>query len=279
MFAGKKTILVILGLVLFLGCGKTSDDEGAVSLPRGPLIINIECYTDRLYLWAETEGEEKQSPRDYNNLRINLKLERLDYKDSIPYYYPSTFLRPEQWKLSAENDKEMIDFYTELSAKSFNSFRSIQKGHSKYALAFLEVPYAGISGNPLITADRILFGIPPGGDLSNYFSVTQMNFNAQYILSYPNLLCQYFYGDKDVSEPMLFKEMYSEGIALPLGCQLAFSKQPIELYQYNYLTLKIEIPIRALSTFSFCDDFEEGGNPEVETVLAGEITIDLTRAQ
>lgn len=281
MFTGKKAGFVVMGLLSLWACRKSNEMTG-VSSPRiGPTIWAIESFADNLLVWVDTEGSEKHLPTS-ETLRIHVQVAWLDYNDDgTPCYYPSTFLEPDNELLkSIYENKGIYSFYDNLSAKAKQSIVDAHKNNEGARFNSF-VPYAGISGVPVITADKKLFGHPAGEVLTDYFSVVQMDNASQYIFTYPDLQLKAYYGKEKLSAPVPIKDFYTEGVSLPFGCQIIFSQKPKEPWEvpYHYLTLKIQIPVKALSTFSFGDNFDEGKNPEVETVLVGEVTIDFDRFQ
>lgn len=97
---------------------------------------------------------------------------------------------------------------------------------------------------------------------------------AQYLFTYPDLHYKRYVENGDLTAPVPLKEFLAKGVCLPYGCEIAFSQKPKEsINEYHYITLKIQIPITALSTFSFGEDFDKSMNPEIETVLVGEVTL------
>ena len=73
--------------------------------------------------------------------------------------------------------------------------------------------------------------------------------------------------------PVPVKEIYRPGGTLPSEVILGLSTIPQE--RYDHLTLTIQIPILALSTFTFSNVWKEGMKKEVELTLSGAVTLDF----
>ena len=102
-----------------------------------------------------------------------------------------------------------------------------------------EYVYAGIKDECSITADKMLFGIEPGGNLGKHFKV-RLYGNQKISVLYPGFeVVRNYYNDPT---EVLFSDYFLKGTALSF-CPFIFyfTKAPEE--QYDEITFTIEIPI------------------------------------
>ena len=133
----------------------------------------------------------------------------------------------------------------------------------------------GLLATPVVTADKTLFGIPPGENLAAFLTVTKAGNNSRYIISYPEFEYVSYCSDGEQSVP--FTEVYAPGVCFPKAMMLKFSQVPPE--KYESLTLHFECHVTALSSFSFTEEHEKGLNPQMSIKLSRDITLDFSSAR
>lgn len=232
----------------------------------------VEHFSDSLEINAEpnTKGSSFST---YEDLRLWFGPALVDpaaLEGSTPRY-PSTFLLPKAF--DGSNDK-MDAYYSQLQSSVVESIKKSEQNHPLQREQ-LRVPNMGLLATPVVTADKTLFGIPPGENLAAFLSVAQAGQFSCYIISYPKFEYSSYCGRGELSVP--FTEVYTPGICFPWAMMLKFSQTPPE--KYDSLTLHFECQVTALSSFSFTEELEKGLNPQMSIKLSNDITLHFAAAR
>ena len=137
--------------------------------------------------------------------------------------------------------------------------------------------YAGIKQGASLTADKILFGIEPGGNLGEYMKV-DLSDEQKIRVNYPDFdVVQNYYG---FHNEVLFSNYFKEETALSLiPYMLFFTTAPKECY--DEITFSIEIPIKCdyfqkiISGIDYPEEYYEKGlvDRNENRVLRGSVTV------